>query len=85
MQRSTSTVMAAQLRREAVGGVDARNVSEHALQGLVLVDEFDRPAPRGNRVERLRQRDPEQGADRIPRPSREAHGFQLVDQARNLR
>jgi hypothetical protein len=59
----------AELRGEAVAGIDARSASECVLQRGMLGDERGGAALRRDRVQRLHQRHADHCADRIARAS----------------
>src|SRR5215218_6826364 len=65
------------LRGEAIAGVHARSAAQGGLQRAMLRDECGGAAPRWDRVERLRKRHADHGADRVAGASRPACGLKL--------
>src|SRR5205085_2302001 len=74
----------AQLRGEAVAGVDARCASERVLQRPMLGDQRGRPAPRRDRVKRLHEARAHERAGAVALAARPANRLKLGAKSGNL-
>src|SRR5215207_10191281 len=76
----------AELRGEAIAGVDGRDggrTGDGGAQGMMLFDQRDRASPRRNGVDRLGQRHTDHRVDRVPGTPRPARRLKLGDESRN--
>jgi len=76
----------AELRGEAVGGVDGRALPADGLaERVVLADQGDRAGPRRDRVEGLGERDADHRPERVAGAARPTGVLKLSDEPLDLR
>lgn len=77
--------VSSELDGEAVHGVEARHVSEDALQAFVLADEFVGARPGGDRVQALGDAAADEGSDAVALAARPLNALQIEDERADLR